>query len=520
MDVRTLAIFVLAALAASACERSDKAQPAPLPEATAPPATESASADVGPSFVNKVWEVAQSKQVERGSLRVFLADGTLVMASPNAKPAFGSWRYVDGRLTIIEEGHEYPAEILALGESAFRIRMLSPGEPVEILFAQAKPVAPDSIAAAARTNVAVVAEAEPQAAALWGTAWRLEDLAGSGVMDRVQATLEFPSEGLASGNGSCNRFNGVVNFEGNAIRFGGLAATRKACTEAVMRQEEAYFAALGDAERYEADGQSLKIHVLNRAAPLRFTAMEPTSQPTRTAIERAPATASTALMGVWTVTAHHAPGVGATSDEAARARLGESVRLTRGLAASSGQRCDDPRYASSRVPTQPFLASQYNLPTGSLKPLARQGEVQVLEVSCGGARWTALGATLLEIDADRVLAPWNGVFYELTRDRDFRALGQEPGWQLEIRKGAEIRFTYDYGKGTAITPEPKAQLDASTGTRSYHAVTEANDLSIEIVPVRCEDSMSGQPFPATVSVTLNGRSFRGCGGEIATPYQG
>jgi uncharacterized membrane protein len=40
------------------------------------------------------------------------------------------------------------------------------------------------------------------------------------------------------------------------------------------------------------------------------------------------------------------------------------------------------------------------------------------------------------------------------------------------------------------------------------------------VPVRCEDSMSGRPFAATVTVMLNGRAFRGCGEELATPYQG
>jgi uncharacterized membrane protein len=143
-----------------------------------------------------------------------------------------------------------------------------------------------------------------------------------------------------------------------------------------------------------------------------------------------------------------------------------------------------------------------------------------MEVSCGGAGWTALAAKLLEIDATRALAPWDGVFFELVRDRDFRAIGQEPGWQLEIRKGAEMRLTYDYGKGMAVTPAPRLQVDSSSGRRTYHAVSEANDLTVVIVPVPCNDSMSGRAFPATVSVTLNGRTFRGCGEELATPYEG
>jgi hypothetical protein len=32
--------------------------------------------------------------------------------------------------------------------------------------------------------------------------------------------------------------------------------------------------------------------------------------------------------------------------------------------------------------------------------------------------------------------------------------------------------------------------------------------------------MSGKPYPATVTVTLNDRSFRGCGEPLATPFQG
>jgi hypothetical protein len=92
-----------------------------------------------PSFVNRVWAVAESKQVAPGELRVFLSEGTLVMAAPHARSALGSWRRNDGRLTIVEEGLEYQVDILELTDEAFRIRIHSPGEPVEILFRPAVP---------------------------------------------------------------------------------------------------------------------------------------------------------------------------------------------------------------------------------------------------------------------------------------------------------------------------------------------------------------------------------------------
>jgi len=472
--------------------------------------------------VNRVWEVAESQQVAAGDLRVFLSDGTLVMASSHATPAFGSWRYADGRLTIIEEGREYPTDILELDQDRFRIRMHGPGDPVEIRFAPAKQPPPGAVSSAgpaAESQAAPQAAAPPAAVSLPGTAWRLARLTGAAVQGGTQPTLEFPIEGRASGNGSCNRFNGIVSIQDGAIMFGGLAATRKACAEAVMRQEEAYLSALRESVRFEADAESLTIHSAGREEPLRFVpAPAPTAQVQ--GIRSAPAAATSSLTGIWTIVGHHMPGVSALSGGQARARYGETLRLNEQAAVFSGDRCAEPRYATRQVPAASFLAEQFRLAPGSLAPLAARNQLRITEVSCGGAPWTALGAMLIELDRDRALAPWNGVFFELVRDRDFRAVGQEPGWQLEIRNGSEMRLTYDYGKGTAVTPAPRTQLDAQTGTRTLHAQTEANDLRVEIVPVACSDSMSGKAFAATVTVTLNGRTFRGCGENLATPYQG
>jgi heat shock protein HslJ/uncharacterized membrane protein len=509
MNPASLFAAMVAALVLSACAERQSPEPA-QPATTETPAPARSSEQT--SFVSKVWQVAESEQVAIGSLRVFLPDGTLVMTSPQSTPAFGTWRIDGGRLTITEEGLDYPTDILALSDYAFRIRMNSPGEPVEMLLEPAKPlpvgVMTDEEPAAVVTRTEF---GQAAAASLWGTAWRLEN---------SQATLEFPAEGRASGNGSCNRFNGVVAIEGSTIQFGGLASTRKACAEDVMRQEDSYLAALRDAERFEIEGETLRIVVAGQPEPLRFSVTQATAELPAQSIERAAAAQPPAPTGIWTIVGHHLPGTSALNDDQARARYGETVRLTTNAATSSGQRCDEPRYATRRVPTSSWLASEYQLPTGSLEALAASPQITLQEVSCGGTLWAALGARLIEIDSERALAPWDGVFFELARDRDFRALGQEPGWQLEIRKGAEMRLTYDYGAGTAVTPAARVQIDATSGTRTYHAVTAANDLRVVIVPVPCADTMSGRAFAATVSVTLNGRTLRGCGEELATPYQG
>jgi heat shock protein HslJ/uncharacterized membrane protein len=418
--------------------------------------------------------------------------------------------------------------ILGLSERAFRIRINGPGVPIEILFAPAPQPDPDSVggdkAAIAQTPAEPATPdaktAPPAATDLIGTAWRLESLGNGKLQAGTQPSLEFPTEGRAGGNGSCNRFNGIVIVAGDGIKFSGLATTRKACAEAVLRQEEAYLASLRDAVRYEADAQTLRIFAAGRDEPLRFVAAPASAPAPAQGIQPAAAAEAPSLMGIWTVVGHTMPGVAALSEQQARARLGESLRLTRGVAASDGQRCEAPQYTGRMERAQEFLGSQYRITPDALKPVARRQQLRIMQVSCGGSGWSALGGTLIELDRDRALAPWDGVFFELARDRDFRAVGQEPGWQLEIRMGSEMRFTYDYGQGSAVTPAARAVLDARTGTRSFHARTESNDLRIEIVPVKCEDAMSGKPYPATVTVTLNDRSFRGCGEPLATPFQG
>jgi heat shock protein HslJ/uncharacterized membrane protein/predicted small lipoprotein YifL len=519
MSTRFACMLAVFLVALAGCGKPDEMPPEPVVAKPAAPSAEAAKR----SFVNIVWEVKESKQVEPGELRIFLADGTLVMASPHGKPAFGGWRGSNGKLTIVEEGRPYESEILALTDTEFRIRMQSPGEPVEILFVPAEHPVPAQLAAReAQLGDARNRAAEPatQGSGPWGTAWRLVSLPAGRALEGVPATLEFPSEGRITGNGSCNRFNGVVSFDGDAITIGGIAATRKACTEPVMNQEEAYFAALRDSERFSLAGDSLEIYAREQPEPLRFTAMQAAPAGIASAISRAPASTPSSLNGIWTVVGHHAPGVSAESDEKARARNGESIRLTDRVATSSGNSCREPRYATRQVSADAWLASSFQLPAGSLPMLAGRSQMRVMEVSCGNADWTALGATLLEVDRDRALAPWDGVFFELERDRDFRGIGQEPGWQIEIRKGSEMRFTYDYGKASVTTPAPRAQVDETTGRQTFQAMSGANELTVEIVPVACEDSLSGRPFAATVIVTLDERTFRGCGEELATPFEG
>lgn len=128
MSARVFGTVLSALLSVAGCS------PDSSPKVSAQATTEEASTNAPSSFINRVWAVGESQQVAPGELRVFLSEGTLVMASPHGTPSLGSWRYLDGHLTIAEEGLQYDVEILELSEDAFRIRIHGPGEPVDIRF--------------------------------------------------------------------------------------------------------------------------------------------------------------------------------------------------------------------------------------------------------------------------------------------------------------------------------------------------------------------------------------------------
>lgn len=104
--------------------------------------------------------------------------------------------------------------------------------------------------------------------------------------------------------------------------------------------------------------------------------------------------------------------------------------------------------------------------------------------------------------------------WEDARDRGvaFRAVGQEPGWVLEITDGRTIELRTNYGEDEVVLPTPSpATVD---GAITYHAVTETNDLRVVIRELPCTDTMSGERFSMTVEVLLDGASYKGCGRRL------
>ena len=93
---------------------------------------------------------------------------------------------------------------------------------------------------------------------------------------------------------------------------------------------------------------------------------------------------------------------------------------------------------------------------------------------------------------------------------DYRAVGYDPIWSLEIDEGKYLRFIIE---GTSAVYFPVPQPTGDANRRVYRAVTES-DLEAVIEEKPCKDPSSQDPFPHTVTVTYGGIPYPGCGRPV------
>lgn len=111
----------------------------------------------------------------------------------------------------------------------------------------------------------------PQARSLAGTSWRATAINdGKGAVASLVAdsevTLEFGSEGQASGSAGCNRFTSAYRAEGESLSFQSTAATRRMCGAAgLMEQEQAYLNALRSVALARREGDRLELRTAGGA---------------------------------------------------------------------------------------------------------------------------------------------------------------------------------------------------------------------------------------------------------------
>lgn len=96
------------------------------------------------------------------------------------------------------------------------------------------------------------------------------------------------------------------------------------------------------------------------------------------------------------------------------------------------------------------------------------------------------------------------------RGADIRAVGNEPGWALEI--GSEKLFLVsDYGLTRLEFDAQPPEINEEGRVAVWRASSGGRTLEVRLEGQPCADSMSGEQYESTVLVVLDGKRLMGCG---------
>jgi heat shock protein HslJ len=112
---------------------------------------------------------------------------------------------------------------------------------------------------------------------LEGTEWTLTSIA-SPETDAISSTVADTRVTLtmsgreATGSGGCNTYHASYEggADGDALSFGPVGATKKACDQAVSNQEQAFLVALGEVATYAVESDLLTLYDGQGAVLLEF----------------------------------------------------------------------------------------------------------------------------------------------------------------------------------------------------------------------------------------------------------
>lgn len=323
-------------------------------------------------------------------------------------------------------------------------------------------------------------------AGLAGTAWMLTSFGDAdAVPDSIDVTAAFSNEGRVTGTTGCNQYSSPYDAVGDSLTVGPVVTTKRHCDSLRTDVEERFLTALRSVHRYRRTADSLVLQDTTGTARLRF-------------VERpGPSSDSSASP------------VDSTTDDGDVRRDGGTYVF----------KCP--------VPAADSFAVMMRVGTETLEVwlperFGSREHVLPQTIAASGARYEGAGLTvwlkgaeaLVEIDEESyrecVRTPTEST-RKAARRRGLRARGhgQEPGWMLEVRD-ERIQFVGDYGRREVVVPRPEP-AEKSNRRTVYRAKTEDHLLEVDLEEHPCTDTMSGDFFTHTVTVALDGTTYRGCG---------
>lgn len=113
-----------------------------------------------------------------------------------------------------------------------------------------------------------------------------------------------------------------------------------------------------------------------------------------------------------------------------------------------------------------------------------------------------------------VEVPWQDA---RLRGVDFRAAG-DPAWSLEIDSGVGVEFAAGEGAARVVAKFPPVELSAKESRMSLTTTSGPHTLAVVTEPRVCH--YAGSTMTLSVTVTLDGKTYSGCGRRLASDLPG
>ena len=98
----------------------------------------------------------------------------------------------------------------------------------------------------------------------------------------------------------------------------------------------------------------------------------------------------------------------------------------------------------------------------------------------------------------------------------FHGRGNEPGWNVNLAHAVpELTLVLDYGMREMTLPYRVTVMDNAHGRVALVSAEPQQPFELHLEARACFDDMSGEPFPARVTLNVEGNTYRGCGQGIA-----
>ena len=99
----------------------------------------------------------------------------------------------------------------------------------------------------------------------------------------------------------------------------------------------------------------------------------------------------------------------------------------------------------------------------------------------------------------------------------FRAVGNEPGWLIEVRDDQKIKFVNNYGSLEIKAPVDDLWLGPAGEDKIYYIENDVIQFQVIIMKKTYKDKMTGKEFPYQVRVVFPNKSYVGGGRLLIKP---